>query len=257
MSRKSSVQRYREMESLISSYSEVERKYFSWDIKFMSAMMEKIYFKKALTKKMRSKIDELIELDKKPMPEKTPRISELENAMVNQGPQEKEVLQSFITKLLKGWSLTDGQSKFADSLVEQANRAPWTPSEEEVSDINIIVEVARTYDRLWFGNNPSASRVLQKLQSYISDDTRISESDFVFAKKKFAGGYKKIKHPRFKSGDRAYTSYTDSRTYPHLQGKKFCLIIEGPYVKGRSIVYDIMVDGTIAVLDHSSLYKRR
>lgn len=257
MTRKSSAQRYREMELLIELYSAIEKDYFSWDCKFMSAMMEKIYFKKALTKKMRTKIDELIELGKKSMPAKTPRIIELENAMVDHEPREKEVLQSFIAKLFKGWSLTDAQSRFADSLVEQANRAPWEPSEEDSKDIKIITDVARTYDAIWYGNNPSASRVLEKLQSYIVDGSRLKESDFVFAKKKFAGGYKKIKHPKFKSGDRAYM--TTHVSYDNLfeNKKTFCLVIEGPYVKGRSVVYDVMVNGTITISPQHALYKRR
>lgn len=251
MPRKSAHQRYSEMESLIKSYSELEKDMFSWDVKFMSAMMERISFRKALTKNMCSKIDELIAIGKKEIPKKSKRIIELENAMANHAPREKEVLQSFIVKLLKGWSLSEGQSKFADSLVEQANRAPWTPSKEEENDIRIIANVARTYDRIWLGNNPSASTVLRKLQSYISDGTRLKESDFVFAKKKFAGGYKKIKHPKFVSGDSAYFDFGN------YENKRFCLVIEGPYVKGRSIVYDIMIDSAITTVVYNSLYKRR
>ena len=139
--RKSAQQRYDEMKALIESYSVIERDHFSWDIKFMSAMMEKIYFKRALTKNMRAKIDELVEVGKKSLPEKTPQIIEMENAMNSLGEREKEVLASFISKLLKGWKLSDKQERFAKSLIEQSNRAPWMPTQEDINDIDIILNV--------------------------------------------------------------------------------------------------------------------
>lgn len=250
MTRKSAQQRYDEMKTLRDSYSSFEKEFFSWDIKFMSAMMEKIYFKKPLTKSMRDKIDELLETGKKSVPEKTPRILQLEQAIEGSGPREQEILKSFISRLLKGWTLSEKQNQLADKLVGQANRAPWVPSAQQEKDIDILIEVSRTYDRMWFGNNPSAERVISKLQQYKIGTGRIYENDLEFAKKKFAGGYRKMVEPKFQVGDKAYI-YNG-----HLGEKKFCLIIEGPCVKGRHIVYDIMVDGLIATHPVDSLNKR-
>lgn len=253
MARKSAQQRYDEMKSLLDSYSRTEKEFFSWDVKFMTAMMEKIVFKKALTKNMRTKIDQIIEEGKKSLPEKTPRIIEMENAMINLGEREREVLASFINKLFKGWKLSEKQEKFADSLIEQANRAPWVPSEEDEKDIEIILSVSRTYDSMWFGSNPSAGRIVQKLRAYKEKGERIGERDLEFAKKKFAGGFKKLKFPKFNVGDKAFTGYRQ----PYHQEKRFCLIIEGPYVNGRRIVYDVMVDGTVEIIPVDALNKRR
>ena len=119
--------------------------------------------------------------------------------------------------------------------------------------------MARTYDRIWFGNNPSASSVLQNLQSYVSNGTRIQESDLLKAKKKFSGGYKKIKYPKFVSGDRAFIRFLlpPSNQLQTSMDKTFCLVIEGPYVKGREIVNDIMVNGSVMVVSVNNLYKRK
>ena len=219
----------------------------------MSAMMEKIYFKRALTKNMRAKIDELVEVGKKSLPEKTPQIIEMENAMNSLGEREKEVLASFISKLLKGWKLSDKQERFAKSLIEQSTRAPWMPTQEDINDIDIILNVAMTYESMWFGSNPSAGNVLRKLRAYKESGARISEQDLAFAKKKFAGGFKKLKFPKFSSGDKAFTGYRQ----PYNVEKRFCLILEGPYVKGKGIVYDVMLDGTVETIPVDSLNKRR
>lgn len=251
--RKSSQQRYDEMKSLIESYSAYEREYFSWDISFMSAMMEKIWLKRALSKKMRAKIDELVDIGKKELPIKTPRIIELENAIPYHNEREQRILRSFITTLYKRWQLSEKQSKLADDLVAQAARPPWVPSAEEELDIDIICRVSVTYDSLWYGNNPSAGRVLAKLQAYKSNGSRITQQDYEFAKKKFAGGFKMLKNPRFKSGDKTFTSIGCAWNDP----KRFGLILDGPYVKGRHVVYDVMIDGTITTISNNQLYKRR
>ena len=253
MARKSGKQRSEEMSSLIESYSASERAFFSWDIKFMNAMIEKIWLKKPLSKNMRAKIDELIDTGKKTLPEKTPRIIELEQAAAYHNERESQILQSFITNLFKGWKLSEKQSKLADALVEQSTRAPWSPTAEQEADIDIICDVARTYDSMWYGNNPSARRILGKLQEYKIQGARITQQDYEFAKKKFAGGFKKMKTPKFKSGDKTFTSVGCAWNDP----KRFGLILEGPYVKGRHIVYDVMLDGTITVITNDKLYKRR
>ncbi len=251
--RKSAQQRYDEMKSLVESYSTIEREFFSWDISFMTAMMEKIWLKRALSKKMRAKIDELVDIGKKELPLKTARIIELENAIPYHSAREQQILRSFITNLYKGWNLSEKQSKLADDLVAQACRPPWIPSPEQEEDIDIICTIAVTYDSMWYGNNPSASRVLSKLQEYKIQGTRITQQDYEFAKKKFAGGFRKMKKPRFKSGDKSFTSVGCAWNSP----KRFGLVLEGPYVKGRHIVYDVMLDGTITTITNDQLYKRR
>lgn len=253
MARKSAKQRSEEMQSLIESYSTVERSFFSWDIKFMNAMIEKIWLGKPLSKKMRAKIDELIDAGKKSLPEVTPRIRELQEAAAYHNERESQILQSFIMNLFKGWKLSEKQSKLADALVEQANRAPWSPTSEQEADIGIICSVAVTYDSMWYGNNPSAGRVLSKMQNYKSNGIRITEQDYEFAIKKFAGGFKAIKKPKFASGDKAFTNIDCSWSEP----KRFGLIIDGPYVKGRHVVYDVMLDSTIATIPVANLFKRR
>ncbi|HBQ58385.1 MAG TPA: hypothetical protein DD671_01855 [Balneolaceae bacterium] len=251
--RKSAQKRFDEMKSLLESYSTVEREFFSWDIKFMNAMMERIWLGQALSKKMRAKIDELVDIGKKELPLKTPRIVELENAVPFHNEREQQILRSFITTLYKRWKLSEKQSKLADDLVAQAGRPPWIPSPEEEADIDIICTIAVTYDAMWYGNNPSARRVLSKLQDYKIQGARITYQDYEFAKKKFAGGFRKMKTPRFQSGDKAFASVDCAWNEP----KRFCLVLEGPYVKGRHIVYDVMLDGTITTIINDQLYKRR
>jgi len=269
--RKSATQRQSEIKDLLSSYNPIHRVVFAWDVSFLEAMEEKILRKKALTKKMRAKIDELIALGPRILPTADPLAEEYTRLAESLPESEKQTLHSFAGRLYKGYNLSLKQKAFAEDLANLARDIRdgncWNPSAEDLTDMKLILDLGDTYDRMWLEtSNPSAGRAIKKIKDYFDPEVSIiyQQKHLDFARKKFASKIKKIKHPRFASGDMAYiTKYSGT---PRGGTKSAVLVVSDAYIgtssssslssRKREIVYTVLINGELQHTTADRLKKR-
>ena len=138
MPRKSAAQRLEELRALGIEYKKnpTASTFHSWTVDFISDMIKRLEKGKGLTKKMRTKIDSIVDEGVLPVPY-SKEADELEcwgRFLDNKG---ESVLRDFAVRMRKGWKLSEKQIIFRDSLVTQAMNTQqhgfWEPSKEEMN----------------------------------------------------------------------------------------------------------------------------
>ena len=273
MPRKSATQRLNEVSSLLSQYetkySESERTFFSWDVSFLSAMKDKLTRGKALSKRMRDKVDQLIADGLKPLPDNCPTADEWSELASYLPSREAGILCDLANRLRRGWNLTERQEEFAHSLTKLAvdikNDNLWKPSAEDIEDMKLILQLGATYDPSWLANNPGAERVLWKIKDFFNpEDHKIfEERNLEYARKRFGARIRKIKNSRFSAGD---IGYVRIRNQENSQIEKHAVLVVGPaqietapedgHRKVLGIVYPVLIQGKLTEILEDQVKKR-
>ena len=121
MARKSAARRLEELSALRIAFKEnpSAAKFHSWTVGFIDSMILKLERGKGLSKRMRDKIDSIVEEGVPPVPS-SKEADELEAWGKFLDRKGEEILIDFAFRMRKGWKLSEKQIMFRDSLVTQA-----------------------------------------------------------------------------------------------------------------------------------------
>lgn len=101
------------------------------------------------------------------------QVERLRNAAKVPGMETKsEILCSFADRLGQGWSLSEKQVAFMDTLLAKADecsvKGPWQPSVEERIAIENGVNLCRHYSTLYLGRKPSLALALRQAVAWLT-----------------------------------------------------------------------------------------
>ena len=268
MTRKSAKQRLNEIKTLRQQYQENPNAeaIYSWDVKFLEAMIDRMSKSRALSTNMRKKIDSLVSEGMKSPPEceeadKLEAISEYLNF------RESQVLKDFSLKIRKGWKLSERQQRFKDVLVAQAKHIQknghWEPSKEEIAKMNLVCKIANSYSDSYWYSHPSSAKAIENLRQYLNPKQpnlkyNITEEDWEHAKYAVRGKLKLLEVPRFTSGQKCLVLTKPKYLFDRTTSEKvYGIICSDPYVnESGEIVYDVLYNGTCEPVSNEKLYKR-
>ena len=121
MARKSAQRRLEELLALREQFKKnpAAAQFHNWTVGFIDSMIIKLKRGKGLTKKMRDKIDSIVEEGVPAIPDSR-EADEVEKWGKFLDSQGESILLDFANRMRKGWNLSEKQIAFRDRLVEQA-----------------------------------------------------------------------------------------------------------------------------------------
>lgn len=251
MARKSVAQRIEELQDLRTGYDEdpAAKKFYDWDYRFCTAMLEKLLRKKALSKKMRAKIDLMVDEGVKSAPHhpEADEMQRLADFLINHSV--KTALIDFAYKIRRGWNLSVKQKNFAAKLMEEARNIEknghWTPCEETRAKMQLVLKLRECYSDVFWSTHAAGANAIYTLDQYMSGkQPHISEKIWESAKHAVRGKLRLIEEPKFIPGDKCFIKMSapgdDGRP---MYRKCFGIICSDPVVHNRSVGYDVLIEG--------------
>jgi len=173
MARKSAKRRLEELRTLRLAFNEnpSAAKFHNWTVDFIDAMIVKLERGKGLSKKMRDKIDSIVDEGVPHIPD-SKEADELEawgKFLNNKG---EEILRDFAVRIRKGWKLSEKQIIFRDSLVTQAMNTQttgfWEPSKEVMNQMDLTSKLYYCYSSNYWYSHPGYDRYMKKLINFLN-----------------------------------------------------------------------------------------
>lgn len=264
MARKSAARRLNELSALRLAFKEnpSAAKFYSWTVEFIGAMILKLERGKGLSKKMRDKIDSIIEEGVLPIPN-SKEADELEAWGKFLDNKKEEILRDFAYRMRKGWKLSEKQIMFRDSLVTQAMNTQlngfWEPSEEVMNQMDIVYKLYYCYSSSYWYSHPGHERCMKKLINFLKGTERgYEESDWEKARSAVRGKIKLFENPRFSCGHACYIYQWEinSETNVRERVKFYGIVTSDIKIENNQICYDVLVSGTCKSYNHELLKKR-
>lgn len=262
MPRKSSALRLDQANSLLeklvsSEYSQA----IQFQIGFVKDMIMKLESSRAMSKKQRDWLDNMIE-DGVPEPADKDLVLRIIGLTNVEGQLEKDrrVLIDFAGKVFRGWKLSEKQTAFLNALLEKAQRlrdiGPYSPDEETTSRLRLAVEIARgRADGYWFHRNGEL-RAFSCCDSWLKGDNKyISEYHVTVMLKSSRVGLRELDNPRHAIGSMVYC-YTGVDT-----GDCAGIVLAGPHLENKRfrgcVSYDVLINGEVKQYVYDKIKKRR
>ena len=243
--------------------------------RFISDMYHRLEKEKALSKKQRDWLDNLID-EGVPEPKGDPIIiQKIHDAIELDGMQHRgQVLQSFLGTISRGYELSDKQAKFLDILLNEANviktSGRWRPSNIQELTTAILL-LANKGDWYW-AHRQGTSKAYHKVQLWLDWNLRRETINEIKATGKECGltlqeephiddwvcnklikaaktGLSALSSPKHAIGSLCYVKY-DDQSHPGM-------VTSSPYIKGSIVSQDILLRGNVTSYPVSSIRKRR
>lgn len=242
-----------------------------YQVRFMNDMLFRLESGRNLSSKQRNWLDSL-HADGPPAPKGDPaRIKQLDSAIstLQKDDRAVEALSSFRFQLNKGYSLSEKQEKFLNTLLAKADdiqqNGHYRPSDEQIEDLHIALAVCRA--RIgWLGQNkPGTYKAYEKINSWMVSEEllakgQIEENLFIIdewsVNKVLDAGkvaIREVKNPKHPAG---------SMRWVYHQGQtQHCLVatgprVDGPHFRGKP-QYECLVGGEVIWVTGENLRKRR
>jgi len=264
MPRKSAARRLEELRALRKDFKQNPSvaKFHDWTVGFIDAMILKLERGKGLSKKMRDKIDSIVDEGLPTIPD-SKEADELEawgKFLDNKG---EEILQGFANSMRKGWKLSEKQIQFRDSLVTQAMNTQqhgfWEPSKEEMNQMDLASKLYYCYSSNYWYSHPGHDRIMKKLINFLKGTERgYDEQDWAKAQFAVRGKLKLFENPRFSCGDACYIYRYErnSETNRSERVKYYGIVTSDIKIHDNQICYDVLVSGDCKAYPHDNLKKR-
>tara|TARA_A100001011_G_scaffold398131_2_gene501492 strand:- start:2445 stop:3239 length:795 start_codon:yes stop_codon:yes gene_type:complete len=264
MARKSAAQRMFELKKMIEEYDQdpSAKRLYNWDYDFCTSMLDRLGRKKALTKRMRAKIDALVleGVKKVPSNPEADEMDRLAEFLIN--PSTKHALRDFAFKTRKGWSLSVKQKAFAEKLMAEAREVeltgPWVPCENTRKKMALVLELRNCYNSMYWTTHSAGARAMSMLGEYCNGSLpHISEKIWESARYAVRGKLKKIESPRFSLGEKCFLTISGQNEQgTWVTQKHFGIICSKPMIHSGSIAFDVLVDGDCKTYPCSRISKR-
>lgn len=263
--RKSREKRITDTETTISLY-EAAGLGDDKSVRFMKDMIYRLQRGKGLSKRQRAWIDKLHE-DGVPVSKGDSKlISQIDSAIqiLVTDARAVEVLNSFKGKLHRGWSFSEKQTAFLNTLLHKAEdikkNGHYRPSPDTVKDLHIACNVIRARAEWTAGNKPGTFKAYEKVNTWLVAEELVEKSckdlnNFVIDEwcvEKVLGAGKvairEIKNPKHPPGSMRYLL------------NQPVLVSNGPIFSGSQFrghpLYEVLVNGQVKCVEGSRLLKR-
>lgn len=183
-----------------------------WRHRFIRDMIARLERDRGTSTKQRNWLDTLIEegvpAAENKNPELVAQIDVAVAAFENAGAAynwEREVLVDMRPRVLLGKSLSEKQMHLLTRLIFDGEQIAagniWAPDEEMVQDLKHAVNLYNGYAQMWRSERPAVYRAVVETKAFLENGTALKAAAAQRLLKAVAGKLKKIKSPRFKSGD--------------------------------------------------------
>ena len=174
--RKSKEKRIEEATALMEGY-EAESLTADYRYRFISDMKARLLRGKSMSTKQRSWFDSLVEEGVPVIDTDKEKISAIKSALALRGMEHRqEPLQSFLSTLARGRSLSEKQEKFLTSMLDEADRVrengPYSPSPEVVERLRDCVQLSKSYTTMYWSTHPGTYKSLQSVKLWLEDQDR-------------------------------------------------------------------------------------
>ena len=174
--RKSKEKRIEEATALMEEY-ESESLSADYRYRFVSDMRARLLRGKSMSTKQRSWFDSLVEEGVPVIETDKEKISAIKDALSLRGLEHRrEPLQSFLSTLARGKSLSEKQENFLDAMLKEADNVrengPYSPDPKVVERLRDCVRLSKSYTAMYWSTHPGTYRSLQAVQLWLEDHDR-------------------------------------------------------------------------------------
>ena len=161
------------------------------------------------------------------------------------------ILGEFGSKLGRGWSLSEKQLAWCETMLAEAEADPWTPAKNEIETMNHLINIRYSRNAYWYQANGRTAQAMDAIHEYLTNGTSFRKYLFFHAAKSFSNRLNEIKIPRFKIGAKCFLR--ENKEW------RVGFILTDPYTckESRAICYDVLIDGVTERKGTESLSKRR
>jgi hypothetical protein len=178
--RKSKEKRIEEATALMEGY-ESESLSADYRYRFISDMKARLLRGKSMSTKQRSWFDSLVEEGVPVIDTDKEKISAIKSALALKGMgHRQEPLQSFLSTLARGRTLSERQESFLSSMLKEADgireNGPYVPDPKIVERLRDCVRLSKSYTAMYWSTHPGTYKSLQTVQLWLEDQDRHIDS---------------------------------------------------------------------------------
>ncbi len=183
-----------------------------WRHRFIGDMISRLERDRGTSTKQRNWLDSLIEEGVPAAENKNPELVAQVDAAVAAFEKagsaykwEHNVLVDMRPRVLLGKTMSEKQMNLLTRLIsdgaEIAAGNIWTPDEEMVQDLKHAVNLYNGYAAMWRSERPGVARAVEQTREFLENGTALKAASAQRLLKAVSAKLKKVKAPRFKSGD--------------------------------------------------------
>lgn len=264
MARKSAQRRLEELLALREDFKKnpTAAQFHSWTVSFIDSMIIKLERGKGLTKKMRDKIDSIVDEGIPAIPD-SKEADEIERWATLLDSKGGAILLDFATRMRKGWDLSEKQKAFRDKLVEQAKHNHengfWEPCPETFKMMDLANRLYYCYSSSYWYSHPGFDNNMKKLNRFLAGTERgYTEKDWAKAQFAVRGKLRLFEEPKFNCGDACFIyKYERNPETNRRERVKYYGIVTSELKINKNIVgYDVLVSGECKTYPLDDLKKR-
>ena len=182
---------------------------------------------KGVSKRQREWLDSLID-EGVPAPKGDPALLariEAAQAVVGMREYDINILQEFQGKIVRGWDLSEKQTKWMEGILAEADRlaieGPYAPDEETVEKLKFCVALAPGYNGVYWDTHGGTRKAMLAVKDYLENGSVIDEWAVNKLLKSMAGKLRELLET------------------PYVTPEKPCYVIEGLNPETRKNVWGL------------------
>lgn len=202
---------------------------------FMKDMLARLRSDKGLSTGQRTWLDTLC-TESPPAPSCSPELlSRLDSVVQHLSPGAASVLQQFRCKLVSGYTLSEKQKAYMESLLSEGERnalfGKWQPDPEMHATGTFAAQVASTRGSAWRGSHPGTMNAVNRILAGEAD-----ERTYRKVIEAMGPAVRELQRPKFSEGDMV------------MWGALGCLVVSGPVAHEGMPGYVLLTPtGTVTV----------
>lgn len=209
---------------------------------FVQDMLFRMRAGKTLTPKQRQWFDSAVASDPPDTSLNGELVARLREAKIVKGMEKHMgVLEDFAYRASRGFSFTEKQQNFMNSLLAQAENykahGPWMPSTEERKTIETVVGLCKRYSIHYLSNRPGLLHALQQATQWLMGATPYLD------KRDAEKIMEACKTERFQMS-RFANKYPVGALVQHIESGVLCTVLSAPHpdAHGRAVINVLMGD---------------
>lgn len=172
------------------------------------------------------------------------------------------ILKDFARRIYFGYSMSNKQKAFMNSMLKEAARPLYVPSDKEIERLHLAVKISQSRTDFYWGTHPGEAKAMVEVRNWLRADDRTEGLDKRSCNKLLHSarvGLREIDNPKFNPGDMASVR-------PYARGecpRENVLILSGPQVTSghainasNPIVYTTLWRAEVHEFTPNQLYKR-
>ncbi|MAF35873.1 hypothetical protein CL622_02025 [archaeon] len=157
------------------------------------------------------------------------------------------ILNSFATQVVQGYSLSEKQSDWLNNMFDQADQlritGPYKPDNETVSRLRLCMKMARAYSDFWYKTHPGTAKAINNVSLWLTEpDVVIDEWCVNKVLRTFKTKLDFLAAPKAKTGD--ILKWTDNLAKPKRY--VYGIIVHDLTINDSGkLVFKVLTDGLI------------